>query len=138
MDVGFTGSQKGMTPDQIKTVMEIVEGLPEEVTLHHGDCIGSDHQMHVMVDTLKPGSLKHIHPPLDESKAVGLDGDFKARPKEYLKRNQDIVGAAELMIATPDGFKEKGRGSGTWYTIRHSRKTSTPIIVVYPDGSKGA
>lgn len=52
--------------------------------------------------------------------------------KKPLDRNRDIVEAAEVLIACPDG-PERQR-SGTWATIRHALRVGKPVVIVWPDG----
>jgi hypothetical protein len=54
---------------------------------------------------------------------------------EHLVRDHDIVDAADVLIAMPEGMKEYLR-SGTWATVRSTRKRGKRIILVYPDGSQ--
>lgn len=129
--VGFTGTQSGMTETQrlalSKTVSEI---LPSEA--HHGDCVGADAQFHEIC--LGVGVPVVIHPPSETKKrAYCENAQSVLEPRDYLKRNRDIVDAVEKLLATPDG-PEKVR-SGTWSTIRYARKKGIEVVVVMPDGS---
>lgn len=127
MKVGFTGTQRGMTAEQLRTVEKLLEALkPKE--MHHGDCIGADSQFH----SVQVKALRVIHPPDVPKKRAFCSGELRAE-KPYLERNRDIVNETDCMIATPSGRTEMVR-SGTWATIRYARKVSKPLTIVYPDG----
>lgn len=129
--IGFTGTQQGMTYRQFQTFCRVYKELsPEE--FHHGDDIGSDREAHDVVRT--HGSRIVVHPPEDSSRRAFCKGDEIRPPKPYLERNKDIVADVEYMIATPRQFVEVRR-SGTWATIRYTRKATKEIFIIYPDGS---
>jgi hypothetical protein len=135
MKIGFTGTQRGMTEEQVNSVAFFIAELnPTEV--HHGDCIGADADFHKLVRATCPQAKIVIHPPLNESKRAFCEGDEILPAKDYLVRNHDIVEASEVMIATPEQVTEQKRGSGTWATIRYSRKLHPKVylITVYPNG----
>lgn len=134
--IGFTGTQKGMTVAQVRSVrLLLFKRRVDEV--HHGMCIGADEQFH----RLCAGARIPIigHPPINTSKMMQFDPfQFKQilEPREYLVRNHNIVDTVQLMIATPKGFDEERRGSGTWATIRYTRKIKSKVlIIVWPDGA---
>ena len=136
--VGFTGSRdEGMpTFGQIVKVDGLLFALrPYEV--HHGDCIGSDHWFHLRVTgPYKYRPCVHVHPPDNPRyRANCIEGmNCVIHPtKPYMKRNQDIVDASDVLIATPHGPEEVR--SGTWATIRRARKKGIPIYIVYPSGT---
>jgi hypothetical protein len=129
--VGFTGTQRGMEPNQLSVVRYFLGGLAY-TRLHHGDCIGADAQAHQIAR--RKGLSIHRHPPDNPSKRAFCDFDYDSPELPYLVRNQAIVDFAEFMIAAPGEFEEQLR-SGTWATIRYARKTKTPLVIVYPDGS---
>lgn len=129
--VGFTGTQKGMTTEQL---WEVDWLLQEDLTFewaHHGDCIGADAEFHKMADL--NGLKTHGHPPLNRSKRAWCKFDMVEEEKEYLARNKDIVNAVDFMIACPQGFEEELR-SGTWSTIRYAKLVKRPGKIVWPDG----
>lgn len=128
--VGFTGTQRGMKPAQFHAVMGLLSAAEPE-WVHHGDCIGADEQFHRTARKL--GIKVHGHPPVNDSKRAFCDFDIEDDPLPYLDRNHVIVDSVSLMIATPGEAYEVLR-SGTWATIRYSRKTGTDIAVVFPDG----
>jgi hypothetical protein len=140
--VGFTGTQRGMTPEQKKNVLyELLSNGRRPSVAHHGDCIGADADFHYIVSRrLQVGDKIVIHPPVDPSKRAFMDRIlFKCKvevlvPKPYLERNHDIVDAADFMIATP-GEREEQLRSGTWATIRYAKKRGVPLRIIYPDGT---
>lgn len=134
MIIGFTGTQTGITTQQLRTLQyEVANRALETTEWHHGDCTGGDESFHELV----VGSSKVvIHPPLDDSKRAFCDGlNVEIRePKEYLERDDDIAREVDVLIACPKGFKEELR-SGTWATVRYARKYHKDVIIIYPDGS---
>ena len=133
MIIGFTGTQNGMTPEQIGTVNYLLgKHKPEEV--HHGDCKGADADFHNISRTHKIDVV--LHPPIKDVKRAFCSDYFEAAPKkDYLDRNRDIVDACELLIATPKE-KEMQQRSGTWYTIRYALRMHRRVIIVFPDGTE--
>jgi len=130
MKVGFTGTQTGMTQNQILAVAGLlVDLLPEEV--HHGDCIGADEQFDRIA--WQTGIPRVSHPPDKDAKRAHCEAQMIREPKPYLDRNRDIVDDTEFLIATPKTYVE-ARRSGTWYTVRYARKGDGNIAIVYPDG----
>lgn len=132
--VGFTGTQKGMTDMQKKSVAQLVE-IHSPGVFHHGCCIGADAEFHALADRVLNLIVKH--PPVDERKIASCRTHFakylvlEARP--YLDRNHDIVDASDIVIAAPFQADEQLR-SGTWATIRYAKKSRRPLFIVEPDG----
>jgi len=133
MKVGFTGTQDGMTDDQVTLIVEVVSELTEMDEMHHGDCIGADEQFFTIVRTLLPDVQIIGHLPEDESKRAFCENDVEREPLPYLVRNRNIVEEADMMFATPKG-PERMRGSGTWATIRYARKAGIKLAIIWPDG----
>lgn len=136
MDVGFTGTQKGMTPQQKKQLEEIIFVLkPSKV--RYGDCIGADEEFHDIVDRYRTEWKQNvniiIHPPFDSKKRAFKKGDVLHEPKAYLDRNQDIASECQVLIATPKENYEVVR-SGTWATIRRAREALKRVIIIWPHG----
>ena len=137
MKVGFTGTQDGMTMRQHRKLAAILRGL-DVSEFHHGDCIGSDAEAHVIAQSL--GIRVVVHPPENDAKRafVALSRGTAQRhaddirvPRPYLKRNHDIVSACELLIATPREHREQRR-SGTWATIRFAGRTGVEVLIIEP------
>ena len=137
MKIGFTGTQKGMTNQQAR---ELIEYLLELHTLndaqefHHGDCIGADaHFHHILMKFMKYEAYDciYIHPPIDASKRAWCFSKHIFTPKPYIERNHDIVDAVDILIATPKTRREEVR-SGTWATVRYARNSGKELHVIYP------
>lgn len=131
--IGFTGTKTGMTYYQkmsLKTMTFWKYGID---IVHHGDCVGSDEQFHDFA--YRKGFEIWIHPPLNPKyRAYCTIGDTHIlEPKEYLKRDKDIVELCDILIATPRLMGEERR-SGTWHTIRYARELSRPIYIIWPNG----
>jgi len=138
--IGFTGSRKGMTEDQQEAVRLQLKELVEEhsdkqLQAHHGDAIGADAQFHVACQQLKLPVV--IHPSTDEKDRAFCEGAHVTNlPVEFAEQTSAIVNLCQILLAAPDGYKEKKRGSGTWMTIRAARKAEKTIVLCYPDGSR--
>lgn len=136
MHIGFTGPRKGMTTAQQEAFGALLAGLPAGGWFHHGDCVGADAQAHAQA--LEAGFRVHIHPPdRDDFRAFCTQATTTSDPRPFLKRNQDIVKACDLLVATPPGFEEQLR-SGIWSTVRRARRQNNPHLIIWPDGSLSA
>lgn len=136
MKIGFTGTQEGLTNQQViqmrRTLVE-----HEVLELHHGDCIGADLATHCLAEVLMQcGHQVRIvlHPPSDPKKRAFCPA-HEIRPTfPYIVRNHNIVDAVEYMLAAPSTQEEIVR-SGTWATIRYAKKQGVPLRIIYPDGT---
>ena len=132
MRIGFTGTSKGMTPEQLRSVRLLLRnGFVEE--FHHGDCIGADSQAHA--EAMMIFTHIYIHPPINKKARAFCKGGTVLKEKSYIERNHDIVNAVDMMIATPKGNREELR-SGTWATIRYARKQKVKLCIIYPSGRR--
>jgi hypothetical protein len=130
MELGFSGSRDGMTYAQVITVFRLLGELkPEKV--HHGDCVGADHDFH-SIATYLDIPIKG-HPPTDSKLRAFCPFKEAAEEKGYLDRNKDIVNESDLLLATPKEASEQWRG-GTWSTIRYAKKNKKSVIIVWPNG----
>lgn len=128
--IGFTGTRKGMTIQQLNQVENLLSKKIIEV--HHGDCIGADMEFYSIA--LKKNIPICIHPPLIDKYRAFCKGAIKVyEKKEYLERNHDIVDISDILIATPFEMLEKLR-SGTWATIRYALKQEKKIRIIYTNG----
>lgn len=138
ISIGFTGSQKGMSKEQTATFKKSLKNLLDDTGIRrftHGDCIGSDEQAHIIVKDLPEAIGIDIYPPTKDSKRAFVDGYLHKFPEQpYLQRNHSIVDASDMLIATPNSYKEVMR-SGTWATVRYARKQHKKIIIIYPNGA---
>lgn len=132
MIFGFTGTKFGMT-DKQKQVISKIFGTYKDFEFHHGDCIGSDKEAG---DLARINGAKRImiHPPTNPKYRAFCKADVIYPEKPYLERDKDIVDSCQQMLATPKGFNEELR-SGTWATIRYSKKMKKRITIIYPDGN---
>lgn len=133
--VGFTGTEKGMTDMQKVSVMRLVD-IHSPGVFHHGCCVGADAEFHELADRV--GNLIVKHPPVDEKKIAScrtkLAQGLVLEAKPYLVRNHEIVDASDIMIAAPHEFEEVLR-SGTWATLRYAKTSRRPLFHVEPDGA---
>jgi hypothetical protein len=133
--IGFTGTRNGMTDEQRRgveqAVCDIIGGDYElRVAAHHGDCVGADEQFHDIAEQF--GCVMIGHPSTHGArgyKRFHLEHDRIAP----LERNQVIVNNSDVMIAAPREFAEELR-SGTWATVRRTRKANKPLVIVWPNG----
>ena len=130
MKVGFTGSRKGMSQEQVDSIIKFLTDIPI-LEVHHGDCVGADEQFHDICDELNTVSI-FIHPPSYDSlraycKPKGKGKTYFAKP--YLDRNKDIVKSCDVLIACPLTDKEEFR-SGTWSTIRYAKKLGKMLLIL--------
>lgn len=136
--IGFTGTQEGMNPDQLRFVEELLQCATKGLGLrevHHGDCIGADAQFHGLVEKLMESGPKiHTvgHPANIPGKRAYCNVNMSYPPKPPLVRNRDIVKCArDFLIATPKEESEIVR-SGTWSTIRLARQFKLDVHLVLP------
>lgn len=133
MQIGFTGTQQGMTEEQKAAVDSLLDALcPSGGRVHHGDCIGADAQFHELARARRSLRIE-VHPPRQSGKRAYCKGDVKWPAHDYRKRNQHIVNVCDVLIAAPRLDYEEQR-SGTWMTVRMARRADKPVIIVYPDG----
>ena len=131
-NVGFTGTQEGMTEEQKATLYTLLSNLEQFDEFHHGDCVGSDAQAHEIAMELCMRRV--IHPPIDPKKRAFCKGDVILPEKEYIERNHDIVDTTQWLIATPKEH-HRVRRSGTWATVRYAESQRKDVAIIWPDGS---
>lgn len=132
--VGFTGTQKGMTADQLRSVLSLLQQLPNLLAVRHGDCIGADDNFDLLVRTHFPNVTIYVYPPRNPSKRAWTHkrGATTVYPvAEYLNRNKAIVRDSDMLIGAPSSIVEQLR-SGTWSTIRYATKLGKAQAIVYP------
>ncbi len=139
MIIGFTGSRKGMSENQKAAFQQLIQNLHiipglhrgHVITeLHHGMCVGADHQAHKITRNLYYDVTIIGHPSSEHNCVdVYCDATLPARPA--LKRNLDIVDYCDILIATP-GTKQEVLRSGTWATIRYARKLARKVMILDP------
>jgi hypothetical protein len=136
MIIGFTGTQNGMTSEQKREVEHILMAyyvVGKDNWVHHGDCVGADAQFNEIARSIYYVPKKHPASDVAEEKKAHCDCEaYQAKPA--LERNHDIVDLAEIMLACPKAHSEELR-SGTWATIRYTKKVKKPLAIIYPDGA---
>lgn len=130
MHLGFTGTQSGMTKEQKKSVRFLINQIAP-LWAHHGDCIGADEEFDKLC--VEFNVKREAHPCTIKSKRANCKCDIIHKPKEPLVRNTDIVIASSIMIATPREFEEIIR-SGTWATVRRTKRYGKKLHIITPDG----
>jgi hypothetical protein len=137
MIVCFTGTRRGMTAVQIVVVERLMENLQVHV-VHHGAAEGADRQMHHIAGAY--GCHRELYPCTTEqarwAKSAAGETDV-VHPEDNhgaIQRNHRMADKSGVIIATPYGFVEIPRGSGTWATIRYAWKIGKPCYVIYPTG----
>lgn len=128
--IGFTGTQAGMSERQRSILTAMLTHWAPNVEFHHGDCIGADAEAAKIAYNL--GCKVVSHPPKNPSKRAFVFSHLSWPEKEYIQRNHDIVDETELLIATPKTSDEELR-SGTWATIRYSKKVSKQRTIIVPN-----
>ena len=130
--LGMTGNRDGISEEAKNTFEKFLKNN-KILEVHHGDCVGADKMFH---DICEENNFKIIiHPPNNDSLRAFCKSEFIFEPKEYLKRNKDIVNSVDILIAFPSTQFEVIR-SGTWQTIRYARKLKKKILIIYLDGEK--
>lgn len=132
--VGFTGTQVGMTHAQKAVVWHRLTDAGD-FWAHHGDCVGADADFHEICRSFTQrckGITGHI--PDNDSKRAFCQFDSVMPPRPYLVRNKDIVVISDVMVAAPRQVEEQRIGSGTWATIRCTRRRDKPLALVLPSG----
>lgn len=132
MKVGFTGTRVGMTKAQKQGVLDALARLVHIEEFHHGDCHGADTEAHTMIRRWYPKCRIVIHPSDKVDVRSFCRGDVGLQPKPPLIRNHDIVDAVDHMICAPREVQEQMR-SGTWATIRYTKKCLRNYVIVFPD-----
>lgn len=140
-DVGFSGTQDGMTDEQALMFEQAVMVF-QPVTFHHGVCEGADEEAHFIVRRILPNCKIIGHPGVrnngqvwKRSKKAQADLDECLPSKPFLDRNEDIIKAVNFLVATPKE-KEPQQRSGTWSTIRRAQWNKTwAILLVHRDGT---
>jgi hypothetical protein len=133
--LGFTGTQRGMTPAQRRALIDVIDRFADRGEFHHGVCIGADEEAHELVHPR--GWKMCLHPPTNMKKvSAHCPGDVYYEPLPYLARNDMIVAAAEHLIAAPYAPEDNPgqKRSGTWYTVRRARMRGIPVTIIWPDG----
>lgn len=132
IDLGFTGTQDGMTRWQSQAVFDEMMSM-NLASAHHGCCVGADEEFDAMLAYADKSVTVYGHPPLNQTKMALCQCDIFLEPRDYLDRNRDIVDVTNFLIAAPKGPEETR--SGTWSTVRYARRKGRPITIVMPDAT---
>lgn len=136
--VGFTGTRRGMTAIQKEQVTKLVISLRESgySIARHGMCVGADEDFHNIVRELEFYVIGH--PGVNSRGACPSRGrtkpDLILEALPFIERNHIISDFSSVMIATPKALYEEFRGSGTWATIRYTKRQHRKLFIVYPTG----
>lgn len=129
MNLGFTGTRKGMSGQQVRQLRELLEwwerawlrGIDDDsedetprLTFRHGDARGADKQANRVVEAFAASFQIVRHP-------------NKGNP---LARNIPIVDGSDIMVAAPFTDVEELRGSGTWHAVRYARRVGKTVIML--------
>jgi hypothetical protein len=138
MIVGFTGTRKGMTDAQKTEVKNLLQALlPSDDSTkiaRHGDCVGADADFDIMATLIGYTTIPHPASDVAGKWRAHLHDERAWVAKPALQRNHTIVNLSDIMIACPKSHTEEFRGSGTWATIRYTRKQKQVLYLIYPDG----
>lgn len=134
-DIGFTGTQRGLTETQLKALqMYLLKIDPRPVEAHHGDCVGADSEFHAQAVDMGIPVVLHPATGVGMKRAFNDDAHASHVAKAPLVRNHDIVNSCDVLIACPGEMQEVLR-SGTWATIRYALKRRKHVAIIFPDGS---
>lgn len=129
LHLGVSGSRTGATLYQLAQARQALQMYSNALSLHHGDCLGFDTQMHALARAC--GIPPHVHPAVEDTWRAHCPGGVRYRPLAYRARNEAIVRACTLLIAAPRTLDATAR-SGTWMTIRYARQRGTPVLLLAP------
>lgn len=130
--IGFTGTRRGMTPEQKEAVRRyLLEVYPTEVS--HGDRVGSDAEFHDLVREILPACKIVIRPGPDEELRAFKQGDVLLPVKTHYARNRDIVDNATAVLVVSACSSPQPKGA-TRYAINYAIKKNVAVDVIYPTG----
>lgn len=137
INIGFTGTRYGLTPQQSSRLFFLIHEYRTIVDFaHHGCCVGADEEFHEMCRIL--GFKIWGHPPTDKRwkmTDISSKGFYKlSEANDFKTRDRHIAKAADIVYAAPKTMEPVPR-SGTWYTARLAEKYGKKVVFVYPDGS---
>jgi hypothetical protein len=129
MQISFTGSRDGMTPEQREVFISLLKDLSIS-RLIHGDCVGADAEAHDLVRGCHPGAFIEIWPGTIRKLRAFKPGDLIHEPQFPTERNIDIILSGDILLAFP---REGSRG--TWHTAISAWQRGRPRIIINEDGS---
>src|SRR5688500_8123963 len=142
MNVGFSGTQEGMTTAQKNTLTYLLRQIKDTGdsinvvnTLRHGRCVGADEEAGIIAMSL--GFNVYAYPGDNLMKRSTKPCYHTSYPPQgNLARNKEIVKHSEILIATPKDYERPTnlRGQGTWTTIHYASQKHIPRYIILPDG----
>ncbi len=132
--IGFTGTRKGMTENQLSQFRHEY-GQTKPKVFVHGGADGADKEAHL--EAIKLTKYIEVFPGSRDKEIYWrnhFSGALVLSWQQPLLRNQSIVNRCDRLIACPAEYEEQLR-SGTWSTIRYARKAGKSITIIFPDGS---
>jgi len=138
MKIGFSGTRRGMSNHQIRTLTEWMEANADIVAeFHHGMCVGADTEAHGIVRAMLSDVEIHGHPGFEPThpmvaKELIDEVDVLHGQDKPMDRNRVIADTVDMMLFAPD-YPETRR-SGTWATFRYCRKKSYGVVMI-PKGT---
>jgi len=126
--IGVTGTRSGMDNLQFFEVYAFLS--QHEGELHHGDCVGVDHEVAIIAETL--GYKIICHPPENDKLRVNHDSHEIRKPLSYFVRNRNIVDETDILLVIPYQREHQSNG-GTWYTHDYALKKNKPVNLILPD-----
>jgi hypothetical protein len=134
MIAGFTGTRKGMTPQQHKALRRLVLPPGEISMFVHGGAPGADSQAHaIFAQTGRPILVRPASMEQYRYWRKDVHTSIVYQPRAPLERNSDIVNQVEMLFACPETKLEELR-SGTWATVRRAKRKGIRVIFIYPSG----
>lgn len=138
MKVGFTGTRQGMNVSQLEVAFGTIMLFDLQATeFHHGSCKGADVQAAREARKVCGSGLRiiaHPGPEKDDCREhSGVDNEMRPN-KNHFARNRDIVNETDLLIASPQDWRDMPRG-GTWFTVNYAAKVGKPCWIIWPDGA---
>jgi hypothetical protein len=133
MEIAFTGTREGMSQAQKLVVRNILSGFwAARGRVHHGCCIGADADFHAIARELGFFIIGHPAYEIGHPMRADLDCDELRNLLPPLDRNSVIIEESLILIATP--LQAETTRSGTWSTIRKTRRPFMAHRIVFPDG----
>lgn len=136
LKIGFTGTERGMTPfqrDWLFSVLDAYSFEPGERWFLMGDCIGADIEAAEIAKNL--GFMIWVFPPNNPSRRARYAfPDYMEPEYPHLVRNHHIVEKCDLLLAAPAENYEVLR-SGVWSTVRYAKKLDKYVSLCYPQNT---
>lgn len=139
MSLAFTGTRKGMTDAQKRTVKQLLQAIDPKV-VDHGCCEGADRDFHLLCEMHTDAHVHGWPSVLHQQYEWAMENIHTFytvhQPMQPLARNQKMRERAKIVIACPKEDTEPSaqRAGGTWSMIRQTRKDLILLFIVWPDG----